>query len=475
MNKINYYTGLFDTENLANLEGTGVFQNGSENIWHFDGKEINLKDAKGLKNLMHHYRRKAQYKEAKFVNRILCQLDFAERNETVNHFPGLLQLEHTDICNSRCIMCNHYFTKNHGCRFIDMNVIREMEEYLPYVDYIVLNGIGEPLLHPNIMELMSTYEKYGIQMTTNTNMSVMNPELAKIMHRTFTDIQISCDGSNAETYENIRRGLKFDQFVKNVKMLREAGSTEICMATVVMRQNIEELPQIVELAADLGCDKVVMLDLNMSELLQTQNDTLMGFPRVAAYYMEKAKETAARRNIFIHTLDYVKNLDNHRTLEEETKLLHSIPKYRDDKLAEELYEMYKQIDFINPVFAAENTDYCTPSRYRSEGYCQFIENRPFISANGDIFNCCMRRMHSMGNLNEKGFEEIWNGEPMRKIRRMLNSGQLPKYCVGCAYFRGELMTDRLRVLNEDREFYEDVYDRLRMEIINGKRRENGNL
>ncbi len=479
MDNVTKLRDKFDISLLANLEGTGLLQTGQPVIWEIDGHRIDLQDMSSLKEHMENYRQKADYKMVKFINQILCQSDFANKRDYVEHFPEMFQIEHTDMCNSRCIMCNHFFTKNHGCSFLPMGVIHEIERYLPYVNYIALNGIGEPLLHPRIMDIMSMYEKYSIQMTTNTNLSVMNPELAAIINRTFSDIQISCDAADQKTYEAIRGGLSFEKFKKNAGILRAGGNVEICMATVVMRQNILQLPKIVELAADLGCDKAILLDLNTSQLLQNQDDTIKSFPKIAAYYMEKAKETAERKGIILHTLDYVYSFSDDgsaRNEEQELELIQKHPLYPDGLFAEKLYRMYENLGFEAPCFSAIATDYCKPSKYDSTGYCQFIENRPYISAQGNVFNCCTRRMHSMGNLNDVGFSKIWNGEALCRMRRIFNSGKLPYYCIGCTYLRSNLMVDRIKIESLDKNFYVDLYDQLRMNILKKDLGEsNGNI
>lgn len=459
---------FFDVNTLFSLDGQGALQQDCQLIWEYNNEQVDIRKTDSLVMLMKKYYDQADYTSVKFINSILCCIDMYEKNDSVHHFPDMFQIEHTDICNAKCIMCNHSFTRNHSCKFMDMTVIRKLEKYFPYVSCIVLNGIGEPLLHPEIKELMTTYAKYGIKLSTNTNMSVMDPELARLMHDTFCDIQISCDAADKETYEKIRRGLSFDKFKENTRILRAAGSVEICMATVVMRQNVTQLPQIVELAHELGCAKVIFLDLNTSQLLQNTNDCARNFPVTACYYMDKAKEIGERLGVIVHTLDYTYNIKK-GSMNTEVDALHSEPMFYPENLYNDIYNMYEKIGFINPIFNAIETDYCTASQFRSIGYCQFVENRPFISADGDVFNCCTRRMHSMGNLFDKSFSEVWNGTAMKCIRHIFNKGYLPKYCSGCTYLRSGLMVDRIKMLEYDESFYTDIYDKLRLKIIREER------
>ena len=459
--------GTFDTSCLATLYGDGLLQSGIPVFWVDADQCVDLKDTVMLKTRMEEYLKKGDYDKVKFINRIMSQKDFAEKNAYAEHFPEMLQIEHTDICNARCVMCNHYFTKNHGGSFLSLDVLSKVENYLPYVSYIALNGIGEPFLHPGILDIIESYEKYHIQLTTNTNLSVMNPELAAAVHRTFHDIQVSCDASNRESYESIRKGLKFDNFLRNAAMLREAGNTEICMAVVVMRQNILQLPDIVELAANLCFDKVVLLDLNTSRLLGNQDDTVRSFPHAAEYYIKKAGETAARRGIGFHSFDYVFQHDSasRKPPMQELEFINQHPQYPDDSLAEQLYRLYEKAGYLEINFDAAQTDYCRPGTYSCTGNCLFVENRPFISAKGDVYNCCSRRMHSMGNLNTTEFSDIWNGDALMKIRSVFYQGNLPYYCSGCSYLMSGLMSDRLKLGEINSDFYEDRYDQLRMKII----------
>ena len=38
----------------------------------------------------------------------------------------------------------------------------------------------------------------------------------------------------------------------------------------------------------------------------------------------------------------------------------------------------------------------------------------------------------LGNVIEDGFEAVWNGKPMQKLRKQMFDGDLPKVCQGCA-------------------------------------------
>lgn len=65
-------------------------------------------------------------------------------------------------------------------------------------------------------------------------------------------------------------------------------------------------------------------------------------------------------------------------------------------------------------------------------YCPLLWNHLHINTIGDVQPCCMAPFGtSLGNINEKSFDEIWNGDPIKDARqRLLNDLPLDT-CKGC--------------------------------------------
>ncbi len=74
------------------------------------------------------------------------------------------------------------------------------------------------------------------------------------------------------------------------------------------------------------------------------------------------------------------------------------------------------------------------------GYCSQSVYRVKVDTDGQIYPCCVGDdgTLSLGNLNEKGFEEIWNGPESQDLRRGMLTGDVPKFCKGCGFY-----TDRV--------------------------------
>lgn len=65
-------------------------------------------------------------------------------------------------------------------------------------------------------------------------------------------------------------------------------------------------------------------------------------------------------------------------------------------------------------------------------YCPLLWNHLHVNTLGDVQPCCMSPFGtSLGNLNEKSLDEIWNGNAMKKARRRLLKDMPLSTCEGC--------------------------------------------
>jgi len=443
---------IFPKIDIYNLECEILWLNGND--------VISISNREELIRHQEHYISEQKWCAVKQINVFLMELDNFEKKTIVSYYPRNLQVEHTNICNAQCIMCTHYFNKNHNGKFVDNDFVEQIKPILPYLERITLHGIGEPFLHPNIIEYIRLYSSYDVKLTAVTNGSVMSPELAEEIHKSFYSITFSCDACTKETYEKIRKGLSFEKFKENAKLLRSYGTAlPMRMSTVAMRQNLHELPGIVRLAAELGFDLLIISDVTTQELMGNMQDSIKCFPATAAYYINEAAKVAKEVGIEIQYPEYIFEFEGNKDLMEEQAELDSMPKFKEDSFAEELYEMYKKSDFFEPIIKATKDNFVVESGYECDGICDFVLERPYLNIKGDINLCCTNWMHIVGNIiDSKSFEDIWNGEIYQGIRSLFYNGKIPKFCVGCIFLRNDIMTNRIDLKNLDKAFYHHNYD-----------------
>lgn len=147
-------------------------------------------------------------------------------------FPLNLDIESVSACNLKCVMCPW-----HGNMFSSYNlpaakkdrmkmelfkrIIDEGEKYnLPAIK---LNYRGEPLLHPQLEEMIKYAKDHGvIEVMFNSNGLALNDmRIRKLIDAGLNRIIFSFDGATKETYEKIRVGSNYDVVVRNIRRFVE--------------------------------------------------------------------------------------------------------------------------------------------------------------------------------------------------------------------------------------------------------------
>lgn len=179
------------------------------------------------------------------------------------------QIQITSRCNLRCPICaRQAFSADWIDGDMDMHTYEAIGRAFPYLKQAYIDAWGEPLLHPHFWEMVALAREAGCFVGTTTNGTLINRDTAWRLADGLDVVGISIDGATTGTYEGLRRGATFDQVVDGVKALVEArkasrndGYPLISLLFLKNRRNIHELPEVVDLAADLGADEVIASNL----------------------------------------------------------------------------------------------------------------------------------------------------------------------------------------------------------------------
>ena len=139
----------------------------------------------------------------------------------VAEFPLHLDIECTNTCNLRCLMCQIPFNKmNPGFMKIGLldkilNEIRENNFSLPSVKF---NFRGEPLMHPRIADLVKKSKEAGVlEVQFNTNGALLQEELIyNLINAGLVRIKFSVDAVIPEIYNAIRKGANFEETISKI-------------------------------------------------------------------------------------------------------------------------------------------------------------------------------------------------------------------------------------------------------------------
>lgn len=153
----------------------------------------------------------------KLINRLKLLGDFYLRRTRVSGLPLELVIEVTNQCNLACIMCTRQkMIRKVG--FMEMALYRKIiDEVCSYMELVYLHGLGEPLFHPKIFEMVEYAKSKKLSVGLSTNATLLTKEKAKkIINSGLDYLIIALDAATAKTYEKVRGGKNFNQVVANV-------------------------------------------------------------------------------------------------------------------------------------------------------------------------------------------------------------------------------------------------------------------
>jgi MoaA/NifB/PqqE/SkfB family radical SAM enzyme len=199
-----------------------------------------------------------------FGNRRLARLrDQVIEKKTIKKRPWrLFQVESAIACNLKCIMCpwREMAKKAENRGIMTPAVWQAIRPYLDRVQSVDFTGGGEPLLQPKLAEWIADATKAGCETGFLSNgLLLTQDKLASILDAGIDWICISMDGATPEMYNKIRVGSDFDRVyenVSNIARLRKGVPPKTMINFVLMDINVNQMEEIVRLAADLGIDQV---------------------------------------------------------------------------------------------------------------------------------------------------------------------------------------------------------------------------
>ena len=287
--------------------------------------------------------------------------------------PYMIDWAITNRCNLNCLHCRGMAKKE-----LNSSTVLKVAEEVPSLKpgWIIIEG-GEPFLRRELFEIIEVMHRNEIRTYIISNGMLFNESLAKRFSELNVNLMISIDGADKKDYEEIRRGASFKKLKEAVKLANDYNILDSCPVTIG-KHNYRQIGKMFEFAKDLGYKKITFIGLKPC--------------RDYKKYVLSADEYA---NVFS-----------------------SIVRYRKD------YDMDVWVDdpFFKPFLKENNVDYLVNSEngitVSDVSRCIFGEYM-FIETNGDVKPCTFAPL-VMGNVNEKGLNEIWgdmqNSEFIRDIK-----------------------------------------------------------
>ena len=207
----------------------------------------------------------------KLLNWLRVEASMLVRPATPWGLPTHLQVEPSSLCNLRCPACRVVTGMGRKGPLMELDLFKKIvDEVQDYVFLMALWGWGEPFINPDIYDMIAYARSKGIRLIASTNGHFLKGrrEAERLIRAGLDVLIIAIDGSTQETYQLYRRPGTLDSVLQGVRTLAEqkralrADLPLINIRTVVMRQNEDEIPAMVELARSCGADMLSLKTMN---------------------------------------------------------------------------------------------------------------------------------------------------------------------------------------------------------------------
>lgn len=202
--------------------------------------------------------------------------DAAERAPVATGLPYFYSIHLLRPCNQQCIMCLPQGKFPAQVlpfeRFVSL-----FEQIRPVAEHITLIG-GEPLMYPQIGEVLDLLAEHPIAVTMNTNATLLSPKLIpRLLSLHELHLKCSIDAATPETYLRVRGKDTFERVSRNVRAFSDviAGdpSMRLIFVFVVMRENLDEVLPYIDYAASFNLERVEFHPVRHVQSWRVENGT----------------------------------------------------------------------------------------------------------------------------------------------------------------------------------------------------------
>ena len=324
-------------------------------------------------------------------------IPFASKTETD---PLQINIEITSRCNLGCGHCARSVHKRSG-KDMELSAFAYLLDLVPNSFKVVLVGLGEPTLHPQLPELVTLAAQRGHRVGLVTNAMSLDGNLGRqLIAAGLKAITFSLDSVDASVASRVRQGTDIDRIIHNIREFMGLAGNSISSAifTALSTCTVPHLPELAGAVADLGVQAWMLSDMNFEwnrpiSLWENWHPAIAG-------HIGRALHTAFTRHLPVLSV---------RGLE-----------------ALAMEHCFK--DFLLTLPAE------VKRRAKSHQWCLSPWQTLPVDVDGNVAICDCQPHHIIGNLHEHAFSAIWNGPPMQRHRQGMRSQNPPEACLVCPRF-----------------------------------------
>jgi len=329
-------------------------------------------------------------------------------------------IEPTNRCNLECRTCMRNIW-DEPLGQMDSSTFSRILEGLGNISpppKIFFGGIGEPLAHPRIAEMVGQAKKIGSSVELITNGTLLTPDMSlRLLDAGLNMLWVSLDGATPESYADVRLGSALPEVLANIAAFRKARQTEytqrayLGIVFVAMKRNIADLPALLKLGREMGVRRFLV-----SNILP-----------YTAEMREEILYARSRMDFYLGPFLELPIIDINETT------------FRP------LYQAFDSGKSV--VFSGNRND-------EAQGRCPFIESRSTaVSWEGNLSPCLpllhshnsfldsrerFSRRHIVGSVNEKNIQDLWQDPQYAAFRERVRAFDFSPcvICGGCEMGEG---------------------------------------
>lgn len=292
-------------------------------------------------------------------------------------YPIYVEIAPCGGCNHRCIFCALDYL-GYKPVFMDTKVLKGFLKDISEagVKSIMFAGEGEPLLHKDILELVTYARNAGLDAAITTNGVLLSKELLNKILGCLSWLRVSLNAGTAKAYSAIHRttAKDFDRVINNIKeavMLKKKRgyACTIGAQLLLLNENYKEVSILAKNLRKIGADYLII-------------------------------KPYSQHPLSVNRLKRALNYKHFLFLEEKLK-------------------KYAKGNF--KIIFRKNT-MLKISEQKPYEKCLGLPFWAYLSSKGDLYACSAflgDERFCYGNIYKESFEKIWKGRKRKKIIKMM--------------------------------------------------------
>jgi radical SAM protein with 4Fe4S-binding SPASM domain len=158
----------------------------------------------------------------KLANLIMIKAQRGLKRSRVTGMPVSYFIDPINVCNLHCPLCptgRGILARPRG-RMGLVELTQIVGQIAPYAYRVELYNWGEPLLHPDIFQMIAYVRERRISTGLSSNLNHLDPAMARqLVESGLSQLVVSIDGATQDSYAVYRRGGKLEKVLENLQLL----------------------------------------------------------------------------------------------------------------------------------------------------------------------------------------------------------------------------------------------------------------